>query len=170
MGRRRGQRNRSREKFWPGQDAAEVRAFHESQGNDELRKKHDFQEPVAPAPIKSLTHNEIAKLQPESDVALAVRRASAEGTYVLPQIKRHRLAVGWRSSSEGPRLTVKELLGEFHWDKIGRAHYLILLLQATNHYALPQFMHECDPEEIMMIAERMDLWKATVQRMYRKSA
>lgn len=167
---RRGGRNRAREKVWPGQDAAEVRALHESQGEPELRQKNDFAEPAPAALVGAMTRKQAANLKPQSDLARAVRLASAAGTYVLPPLKKRFSASVGRPSRGirgGEIATLKEVLGEFHWDKIGRAHYLLMLLQAANKFVLPQFMHELDPCEILMMVENMDLGKATHERFSR---
>lgn len=63
------------------------------------------------------------------------------------------------------RKKLRELLGDFHWDKIGRVHYLLNMLKCANRHSLPSSFHELDPLEIMVMAEDMDLWKATTLRL-----
>lgn len=168
MGRRRGQRNAAREKFWPGQDAAEIREFHETGG---VRQKFDLDDATIALPTVAITHKQAKKLEPLTEFSTAVRRARAEGTYTLPPLifrqVQKRFAASFVSKKKPRGSTLAALLGPLHWDKIGRVHYLLMLLRASNRYALPQAFHELDPMEIMLMAEQMNLAKATYERFPR---
>lgn len=81
-----------------------------------------------------------------------------------PQYLR-RLASVSKGLSAKKRKALRDILGDFHWDKVGRVHYLMMLLKAATGYSLPSSFHEQDPLEILMMAEEMDLEKATAIRL-----
>lgn len=169
MGRLRGQRNAAREKAWPGQDAADVRA--EKHGDVAQRIEHEASDlgvagssPAVPAMPQGWI--------PTTEAQKRAARAKAEGTETrwTPPRRIPTISKGARLRSKITSKTWEELLGDQHWNKVGRVHYLLTLLKAkqrlTERPVIASYLHELDPMEVMIMAEEMDLEKMTVQNFW----
>lgn len=168
MSRRRGGRNRAKDKVWPGQNAGEVRDDKHGNVAQSIERWVSTPEVAGSIPAVSASLKQLEKIAPKTEAAAKAARAKAEGTEErwspprrIPLVSR-----GQRLRSKISEKSMKELLGDQHWDKVGRVHYLMNMLRARNSTQFPNSICEMDPLAIMEMAEGMDFEKMTVQNFW----
>lgn len=172
MSMHRGARNRAKEKVWLGQDAASVRADKHGNVAQPIERGVSTPEVAGSIPAVSASLKQLEKIAHKTAQAAQFARAKAEGTEErwspprrIPLVSR-----GQKQRSKISAKSLKELLGDQHWDKVGRVHYLLTLLRAKQKISdcnvLPGYLHELDPLEVMIMAEEMDLEKMTIHNFW----
>jgi hypothetical protein len=166
MGRRRGQRNAAREKFWAGQDSADVRALKEN-GGVAQRTEHGASISGVAGSIPAAP----AMDEPPSDIARVYRQRNANGEEIRPKIysRRKRTWVGGDAplgrrernylSSLSRKAVVDALIKEMGgWNKLD-AFVKICRMGTRIEYALPELFYVGDPLRAVLFIESIDLTK-----------
>lgn len=177
MGRPKGKWNRAKEKVWPGQDAAIVRAEkhgavaqmeEQSRGMESLSVSalRASENDVGSNPTSSITTKALRKIRPETELARLSAKAKAEGTEV-PYARRRRLPsihrVGRGIAASVKTAADVKARQELYWllenkYKESKTDFfkMIARLDGTVEYALPEMWHECDPSELMDIFDNIE--------------